>query len=202
VNALYKEQPKEWPRFVNLAKEVYTTLKGENPNLPIFVSFYLDYFLNDERKQREAISQILPYTDYVAVSTYPYLDQADPNKLRKDHFSKIAALAPNKPFAVAETGYIAKDLDAFGLKVQGNEEWQNDYLKFLLNECNKLNAKFVIWFVPRDYEPFFQKIKAMKVGKQLEDLFKIWKDTGVLDEKGNKRKAFYTWEQWHHLPKR
>ena len=52
-------------------------------------------------------------------------------------------------------------MDELDLKGVGSQKWQNDYISFLLKEANKLNAKFIIWFVPRDYKHLLDKLKSM-----------------------------------------
>jgi hypothetical protein len=201
VNNYAKNKPTKWNKFLKFAKQVYTTLKAENPNLPIFVSVAIDEF--EQENQKQAIQDILPYSDYLAVSTYPYIfGYADPYKLPKDYFSRVVSLSPQKPFVVAETGFIAENMDAFGVKVQGNQKWQNKYLEILLAESQKSQAKFVNWFVSRDYDPLFEKIKVMKVSHEILDLFKVYKDTGLVDGKGKRRMALETWKQWFVLPKK
>lgn len=52
VHYVATKKPSQWPGFLKFAKEVYTTLKAENPSLPIFVSFSMDQFWQDERNQK------------------------------------------------------------------------------------------------------------------------------------------------------
>lgn len=201
VNLHLAKNNAQWSRFVNLAREVYTTLKAENPNLPLFLTLQIDEFWKDEKNQTEAIRQILPYTDFVAVSTYPYFyGYFDPSTIPEGYFSKVAALAPEKPFVVAETGFTAEDLDALGKKGPGSVKWQNAYMKLLLKESDRLNAKFVMWFVPRDYDAVIERLKSFGASRDVIELFKVWKDNGVVDEAGNRRKAYVTWNRWLNLP--
>ncbi len=198
VNMIAKDRVR-WASFVKLAKDVYTALKAENPSLPLFVSLQADVYWQDVKSQREAIAQILPYTDYIAVSAYPYFaGRHDPKMLPREFFSEMAALAPDKPFVVAETGFTAKDLDAFERKVPGRVEWQNDYLAFVLAESNRLRARFVVWFVSRDYDALWDRIKFL--GSEVE-LFKVFMNTGLLDGKGGTRPAVETWRAWLDLPR-
>ena len=203
VNLLANKKPQQWSKFVPFIGQVYKTLKAENPNLPLMLSVQIDEFWLNEKNQRKAVAEILPYSDYVAVSTYPYIfGHADPNAIPKGFFSQVAALAPHKPFAVAETGFIAEDMHAFGLKRQGSEEGQDAYVNLLMKECDKLNARFVVWFVSRDYDALFEKVKALGAGSDVLELFKLWKDCGLADGKYNPRKALSTWDQWLKLPKK
>ncbi len=201
VNSLVKDAPAEWPRFVKLARPVYAALKAEHPTLPIFVSLQLDYFWANEPDQRKAIGQILPYTDYIAVSTYPYINHyADPRAIPRDYFARLAALASQKPFAVAETGFTAKAVSVLGTRIPGREEWQDAYMKFLLDESQRLRAKFVVWFVPRDYDALVERLRTLQIPGNTIDLYSIWKSNGLVNARGDRRKAFQTWSEWLQRP--
>ena len=198
VNTIAKNSLR-WARFVTLAKEVYGTLKEENPTLRLFVTLQVDEYWQDEAHQRDAVAQILPYTDYIAVSAYPYLfGHHDPQTLPADFFSRVRELAPAKPFAVAETGFTAKDVEAFGKSIPGTEAGQNAYLTFVLGESARLHAEFVVWFFYRDYDALWDRIKFL--GPDVE-IFKAFKNTGLLDSKGRDRPASSTWRTWLRLPR-
>jgi len=197
VNGLVKDAPAEWPKFVKFARLVYSGLKVEHPNLPIFLTLQLDYFWADEPRQRKAIVEILPYTDYLAISTYPYVDRyADPHHIPSDYFARLAAIAPTKPFAVAETGFTAKEVSVLGTRIPGRPDWQDAYMKFLLAESDRLQARFVVWFVPRDYDLLVNRLKALRVPPATIELYGLWKSNGLIDAEGNARKALDTWTAW------
>lgn len=189
--------------FFTFAEEVYTTLKSEYPDLPLFVSFIKDSVVMDET-EIGINKTLLQVSDYVAVSSYPFWtsthapDTADPSGLPADWFSSMAALAPDKPFAVAETGYIAEDLiiEEYNLHIKGRAEFQAEYVTFLLEEMNDLGAVFVVWFVPRDYDQGWERLQAMG----FEPWGKIWKDCGFIDGEGNERPALEIWDAWLQLP--
>lgn len=203
VNGLVREAPRKWPRFVTFARIVYAALKAEYPRLPIFVTLQLDYFWADEARQRNAVAEILPYTDYIAISTYPYVDRyPDPRRIPKEYFAKLAALAPKKPFAVAETGFTARDVRALGITIPGREDRQEAYMTFLLAESQRLHAQFVVWFVPRDYDALVERLKARHVPATTIDLFGVWKSNGLVDAQGTPRPAFDTWTEWLKRPRR
>ena len=133
----------------------------------------------------------------MAVSSYPYVEQADPGELPQDWFSQMQDLAPDKPFAVAETGYIAQDLVLvqYGVEIQGTDEWQADYVRFLFDKANELQAEFIVWFVSRDYDLAWER-----VGAGVDEIFKLWRDTGLLDGDGNGRPSLQIWDEWLGLP--
>ncbi|MFQ6089714.1 MAG: hypothetical protein ACE5K0_12555, partial [Candidatus Methanofastidiosia archaeon] len=199
VNMLAESNPDAFKKYLVMAEQVYKILKKENPNLSLFLTIQLDNFVKNKKKQNEVLRQLLPFTDYIALSTYPYTEKANPHDLLEDWFSQIRDLAPEKPFAIAETGFIAENLviEKYRVRIQGKEEWQAEYVQFLLSESNRLNAEFVIWFVSRDYD--FGWIRLEEVG--LDELFKLWRDTGLLDGEGKSRKSFKIWNAWLGLPK-
>jgi hypothetical protein len=105
VNVFATKRPEQWKDFVQFAKDTYTTLKKENPTLPVFVNFNAGVFWKNPDRQKERIRELLPFTDFIAVSAYPELSGFDVEELPKDFFSRIAKLDKSKPFAIAETGY-------------------------------------------------------------------------------------------------
>ncbi|RIL07155.1 MAG: hypothetical protein DCC71_04060 [Proteobacteria bacterium] len=207
-NILAERNGRAFPSYVKMTAEVYRRLKAEFPNLPLFLSFHIGSLEEDRSDQRKAIGQLLPYSDFVTVSTYPYGEKhrdksgsyADPNELPKDWLRQVASLAPNKPFAVAETGFIAQKFEAKKLRIEvpGNERHQVEYVRWLLQEVQALNGEFVVWFVPRDYDAFWKRLEKMG----MSEVFKTWQDTGLVDEAGNQRGALAVWDSWLALPRR
>ena len=101
----------------------------------------------------------------------------------------LAVLSADRLFAVSETGFIAEKLL---LKIPGDERNQAEYVRFFLEQCGRLNARFVVWFFVRDYDDFW--IRVRQSGG--DELFMVWKDTGLLDERGNEREAMKVWERF------
>lgn len=202
INASFHNGEPALTQYLTLADTVYTFLKKRYPGLPIFLSFQDQSFDTPPDELREVSRQLLEYSDYVAVSTYPYWQYseperaADPALLASDWLEKMRTLAPDKPFAVSETGYCAEDLrmDPVGVNIQGREAWQADYLQKLCTEAQRLDAEFVVWFVFRDYDRLFEKYDDPPL------VFNVWKDTGLLDGDGNLRPAYTVWQQWEALP--
>ena len=201
----FEQNDPRFDRFLTFAEQVYTTLKQENPDLPIFVSISTFSFEEGEEATRMALAKrIMPFTDFVAISTYPYYvtppgnsDHANPEALPRDWFSRWAALAPEKPFAIAETAFPAEDV-ALGLfvNIEGRSEWQAAYLNWMFNELNALDAEFVSWFVSRDYDQGWVLLEEWGS----EEFTKFWKDTGLLDGDGGERPSLTVWDAWLALP--
>ena len=200
VNANFTSSDTEFPGLMTLISDVYTSLKGEYPSLPIFLSLIAINSGKDPTEFYATTKQMLAYSDYVAVSTYPFWEfilnvtgDSDPDKVvEADWLSAMAELDPKKPFAVAETGYIAEDLtlNDYGVNIEGTEEWQARYVEMLFDECERLDARFIVWFCVRDYDQLWEYLE----GEGFDEFFKTWRDTGLIDGDGNPRKALKVWD--------
>ena len=77
VNEIYQAGPDKWRAYAALHRHVYQELKKDHPDLPIFASFTLHGMLNLTGRSREsmlrAFSEIMPFSDFVAVSFYPFI---------------------------------------------------------------------------------------------------------------------------------
>ena len=193
VNQLAEKNPTRWKKFVLVVRDIYVSLKKENPDLPLLLSVQLETFYANEAAQRRAVRDILPFSDYAAVATLPNLVHTNPAKIPRDYLSKVAALAPGKPLAVVDTAFLGEDLRIGDFERVGKPAWQDEYLRWLLEDCARLNAKIVVYSIPRDYDLLWEKLLRHL---PLEFL-KIMRDTGLLDGDGKPRKAFETWKDWH-----
>lgn len=198
VNLLATKSPARFDKFLVLATRVRQVLKTENPELPLILTIQIDQYDNDAERFRETVARILPLTDFIVVSSYPVGAKAARGELPKDWFSRIAALAPEKPFAVAETGFIAENLvlEKYGVRIPGSEKGQAEYVHFLLHQSSKLNARFVVWFVSRDFDALWEKLAPLGI----DEIFKLFRDMGLFDEAGTAREALRIWDQWLALP--
>lgn len=196
------KNPARWKKFLAFCREVYVAIKRDHRELPVFVTLSLETYAENESNQKRAAREILAFSDLVAVGTLPYIHQPNPAKIPRDYFSRITALAPGKPFAV-ETGFLAEDLQLPGLGERfGKPGWQDDYLKFVLDESARLNGKYVIWVLARDFDALWNR--AAKDAPDSNELAyaRLFRDTGLLDGDGKPRKAFETWSAWLKLPKK
>lgn len=203
------ENDSDFKKFLAFAREVYQTLKKEYPELLLTCTFQtniLDPSEPVERKLRLA-KALLPYVDLIAVSIYPYVGyynkgkEANPRHLPSNWLSRWSELDPSKPFAISETAYISEDLviNSFHWNFKGKEQWQADYVQKLFEELNRLDAEFVHWFHPKDYD---ESWKIMQEAG-LPDFLKLWKDAGLFDGESNPRpkQALKVWDKWLELPR-
>ncbi len=197
-----------WNGYVALSTAVYGALKASYPSLPIFQTIQAETFHADPAAQAAAIGQILPCTDYIAVSSYPFSDAArypdgslaDPSALPSDYFSALAALAPGKPFAIAETAWPAEDVTApYPITIRSDAECQKRYIEFLLSSADALSGQFVNYFIVRDYDGLWDNVL---VGDPNAPLIRLWRDTGLYDGAGVPRPALASWQSVFSRPVR
>jgi hypothetical protein len=199
VNLLMKIAPARWNAYLTLHREVYARLKEAYPDLPIFVSvtgidLLPGYTDADADAQARALTDILPYTDVLALSMYPYMTRYMTNEIPQDMFDRLAGLT-DLPLAVTETGYPAQSFaisgeDGTRLEFNGTPEKQAAYIDLLLNEAQEHQMRFVINFVLRDYDALWQQLGGR------EDLTIAWRDTGLIGEDGAERPALAIWREW------
>lgn len=192
ANMFHSTNPERWDEFVTLAAAVYTNIKATYPDLPVFITIQADFFHQDPEAQKEAIIQILPYTDFIAISTYPYIYGDSPDSLASDHFTAISNLSEDKPFAIAETAWPAENIsDPYPVTIEGSEAAQLAYVDRLIKEATDINAVFITWFFTRDFDEFWE---AQLQDSPIAPTIRLWKDTGLYDGEGNPRQALELWQ--------
>jgi hypothetical protein len=199
VNMLGHHDPEVFRDYLVLTENIYIGLKSFYPDLPIFLTIQLETFNNNFEKQKDIIESIIPYTDYIAISSYPFGNFSDPGDIPGDWFSRLYNMAPEKPVATAETAFLAEDLtlEIFnGNTIEGNQDYQARYLDLLFNQMAGIDCKFITWFVIRDYDQLWLSMEEQGV----DEIFKSWRDTGLIDEEGNPRLALKYWDKWLSLP--
>lgn len=196
VNLLKRDRPQAWNSYLELHRYVYTELKKEFPQLKIFVSLELCSLLGyndaDETGQRQALKDILPFTDILGISLHPFMSKYLAERVPDDMFTRIRALT-EKPIAITETSYPAQKFSLFinGHKAdfKGTQNKQREYIRRLLEAAQKDRYLFVVWFAIRDYDQLWQKLDKV-------DLLLIWRDTGLFDEAGRPRPGLHVWSAW------
>lgn len=188
--------------YVPFAQAVYTSIKAQHPTLPLLTTIAMKHPTSPEASLIAThYPSILPYTDVVGVSVYPYIffthaNKGDPSTLPSDWLSQITAVAGGKPIAVSETGWAAQDtvIPSFSVNEPSNAQNQNSFADILLTEANTLGAIFVIWWTVTDFDALWSNTLGA------DPVARIWRDIGLYDEDQNARPALTTWDQWLAAP--
>ncbi|MFA3782443.1 hypothetical protein ABRY23_05190 [Melioribacteraceae bacterium 4301-Me] len=194
VNLLINSDPtlNLWNSYLQLHQYVYSKLKSEYPSLPIMVSLsgmdLLQDYSSNYQLQQIGLDQIMQYSDYFAISLYPFLSSLSTNEMPSNLFDLLFSLE-NKPICITETGYPAQTTSLYNgsIVLNGTQQKQNDYFNKLFSAADKYNLIFIINFVIQDYDKLWKALGSP------EDISKAWRDTGLYDENGNARLAYETW---------
>ena len=96
------------------------------------------------------------------------------------------------------TGWPAEDVaDPYPLRIPADESAQRAYLEWLLLRAEELDAEFVIWFLPRDLDLFWESTLA---GLQNAPTLRLFRDIGLLAGDGTARPALKVWQDWLKRP--
>lgn len=200
VNVAQVNAPESWTAYKELHKFVYESLKQEYPDLPIFATFTMSHMSGldggDQTIQKAEIESLLPYLDLLGLSAYPYgwmyeSGKADP--IPEDFFA--AALAFGKPLAVTESGAPSYSFSAFGKDYEFTEEYQTRWVRFLLEQANTHQFKFVVAFTGIDYDKLLAAFPA-----DTRELGTIWVYTGIERSDGCPKQALSIWDEYLGLP--
>ena len=202
ISGLMFNSPAEYDAFVIFADAIYSRIKTVHPNLIVMVSLSLKTPDNAEMQiTQTGFARITNQVDMAGISIYPYAffdhaDKGDPATLPADWMSQINTLAPGKPVAVTETAWAAEDLviPTFMINLPISNNDQGQFTDIMLNEAERLNAAFVIWFSIADYDTLWTTVLGS------DDVGRIWRDTGFYDENLNARPALDTWQTWLARP--
>src|SRR4030042_562008 len=194
VNELFHNNRSKWESYTRLHRQVYEALKRENPKLPICVSFTLHNMLNPDWKDREQMlaemKKLMSHSDLVGLSFYPFMAMLGSRmdyclSWLSDNFDEF-----QKPYAICESGQPAEPvvLKSLGLTIPAGPEKQPEVLDKLLSFADEPQCEFLCWFLARDYDGLWEKIRA-----EAPEFFVAWRDCGLLDGDGKEGSAYRLW---------
>lgn len=191
----------QFESYKEFLKAVYAQLKQHFPTTPIFIS----NMVVPDAGFFEHAQSLRGIGDWTGLSCYPYssigstqLGSTDPDLMEKNLLEIYINLS-NRPWCMAETGFIAEDLKMpqQGISKRGTPEWQWKYLNKVFQLASNSDCKLIVWFCHRDYDYGTKTLKA--VGAYTE-LFSLWQDTGFENEDGQKRPAYSLWNSTLERP--
>jgi hypothetical protein len=193
VNELALNAPEKWPALVTLYRETRAALKKDRPDLPICATVTLHAIADPAKRSRngqvEKVRTLLEDCDFAGISYYPFMmgNMTRPEE-PLDGLKGLTA----KPVAIVETGFPAETLrlETFKLVLPSTPELQEAYVEKLLDRAGRDRYLFVAWFLHRDYDRRWGKIRATA-----PEFFAAWKDCGLLDGDGKERPALEAWRR-------
>ena len=198
----------EWNKYMSLQEFTYTELKKIYPNLPIFSSVEATLILDYEEHTSEhfaahltGLNQVMNFSDYFAISLYPHKSEYSdsPTGYPATMFDDLLALnTSNKPVAISESGFPANNFDiewgGHTYPHLGSEQMQKRFIEDMLLNALKHSFKFVVNFVPRDYDAMCTSVAGLCTGTGQVNLY--WRDSGLFDEVGAPRESMLVWRDY------
>lgn len=195
VNDLKIKSQEKWEQYQLLASNIRIRLKSLYPYLQLSESITLHNYFNPEvSNQTDFISDISTYVnqklDFAAISFYPFFKGLHSKSEFQQAFDFLHSHV-SIPIAFVETTHIAESLEinSIDLYIQSDVCEQKEYLEALLLNANNNNYSFIIWWAYRDFDKLWETFPD-----EYKDLGKLWRDTGLLDEKGIERPSYDIWK--------
>lgn len=192
----------EFVHYRNFLASVYQNMKQTHAGIPFFISFMTE----DDAHSVQFAAQLTTYTDWIALSSYPYISSLsaasgnlNPDALPANYFERYFELDPKKPVAFAETGYAAENMNIpeFQINRVINEQQQQAYLEKVLSICRVKKARMLVWFCSYDYDAAIQTLRNSGL---YQPIFSLWKDIGLYNESGRGRPALQSWKREFQTP--
>ncbi|MCZ2073655.1 MAG: hypothetical protein HUU41_04990 [Bryobacteraceae bacterium] len=195
--------PALWPQYQALYLHTYSVLKNEFPALQIGIELVLQSLMHPA--VAKLVKPAVEASDYIGISFYPYGSNfgvalgAPPLDTPPDQWRKPLEWLRTytaKPIAVCETGYTTKNIHLAGtnLTATGSIAMQLQFTKDIIEFAKKHDYRFLIWFVPVDYERLLNKISA---GEEKH----VWVNAGFYDSDLKPKSAWAEWRKFHQVPK-
>lgn len=195
VNELWINTNSLWNQYKLLMENIRARIKESYPGLPLSESITLHNWFNpDVTNAEEYIAELTNYIeqlDFAAISFYPFIKQLDTTNDFQEAFDFLHSKV-NKPVAFVETAHLSEDLSvpSFDLFIEGSKCEQKAYVETLLLNAYSHNYEFVIWWAHRDYDQLLQSFP-----EELREVGSLWRDTGLLNEYGEERPSYLTWQR-------
>jgi hypothetical protein len=195
VNEILSAGKDKWQAYADLHRHIYTELKKQHPDLPIFASYTLHNLLKHKGAMLEACQELMAFNDFVAISFYPFFVGESPETAFKWLTESFDSF--EKPYAMVETNDTAERTEFPKSKIvlNGTPEKQAAYVRTLLALAERKQFRFVVLFIHQDYDRLWNSIEATA-----PEFFITWRDCGLIDETGRERPAYRIWRDYFGRP--
>ncbi|MFW5700799.1 MAG: hypothetical protein ACOCWM_03830 [Cyclobacteriaceae bacterium] len=202
VNDLKLKSEQKWIEYKLLAENIRLRLNSDYPSLQISESVTLHNFYNPEvSNPNDYIDELSDYintnSDFAAISFYPFFKGLHTKSEFQQAFDFLHGQI-NIPIAFVETTHIAETLQipSIDLSIPSDICEQKDYLELILLNAYNNNYKFIIWWAYRDFDELWETFPD-----EYQDLGKLWRDTGLLNEDEEERPSYNIWQIVYNLKK-
>ena len=195
VNDLKLKSAAKWNAYQLLMSNIRARLKYNYPDLLISESVTLHNWYEPEVPNPFAyITELADYInqnmDFAAISFYPFFKNQHTKAEFQETFNFLHSVI-GIPIAFVETTHLAENLEisSLDLNITSDVCEQQAYLETLILNAYSHDYQFIIWWAYRDYDELWATFPP-----DVQDIGKVWRDTGLLDEDGEERPSYDVWE--------
>jgi hypothetical protein len=153
MNLYYQKHQDDWENFRTLYEATYDAVKEISPETRVTVTLQYEDLqgilptVEPHFADWQLVRSLEDTLDIVAISTYPSFAFPSAASIPENYFSQLRAFT-DRPIAIAEMGYAsAAGIDGAN---SGTEEDQRDFLGRVLQDAERMEMPFVIWFAGWD----------------------------------------------------
>jgi hypothetical protein len=151
-------RPDDFDNFVSLYFEAYDAVKNISPETLVFPTFQMEAVQNLLSPPSQAgqagppnrwdlLLRFEPKVDILAVTTYPSFAFKTPEDIPADYYDQLRRYS-DAPIAIAAAGYSSGP-GRDGIN-EGTEQEQAAFLTRLLQDAQRVDMAFVVWFASTD----------------------------------------------------
>ncbi len=199
-NMIIVNNPENREAYKELHKYVYSELKKDYSDLPIFNTVSI-MPLNSVKKEidanynlKEVNDLCYNHCDLIWISAYPYWWDYWPawkeDQLKDSYFDVLEKL--NKKIAISETWVPSRDFSTLWIDFKFNEAYQKKYIEILLKNAKEKDFEFVIIWTGIDFDKLIEVIPDW----QIKEIAKIWLYTWLETYSWKKKSAYYIWKNY------
>ena len=160
INRIWEQHPATYHAFILSWPAIYDAVKAASPGTEVGIGFQLEImrgggFLTGQAHEVHwhLLDGIRANADFIAFSTYPYLDFENPAAMPADYYAE-AAVQAGLPVAFTEMGWPSRPLSNFPDPGYGGSELEQvAFAELFLGSIEDLDVRFALWSFQHDIGP-------------------------------------------------
>lgn len=186
INRIWEQHPATYDAFVAAWPAIYDAMKAASPGTEIGIGYQLELmrgggFLTGAPHEAhwQLLDGVREHADFIAFSTYPYLDYESPDDIPVDYYEEAAAQA-GLPVAFSEMGWPSRPLSNFpDSGYGGSEAEQVAFAERFLEMIEPLDVRFALWSFQHDIGttggPAFESVAVRENDGTPKPVIEVWR---------------------------
>ncbi|MDA0352702.1 MAG: hypothetical protein O3A10_10900 [Chloroflexi bacterium] len=185
INRIWEQHPATYSAFIAAWPAIYDAMKAVSPATEVGIGFQLEImrgggFLTGQPHEVHwhLLDEVREHADFIAFSTYPYLDFETPEALPANYYDEAATQA-GLPIAFSEMGWPSRPLSNFpDSGYGGSEAEQVAFAERFLEMIDGLDVRFALWSFQHDIGstggPAFESVAVRENDGTAKPVLAVW----------------------------